>query len=1038
MRGFADIHNHQLANLAFGGRAVVGDAWGPVEEALSPDTDRANHGIEHTLDHVGSGLARRAVGDLWYGNDGPPRFGGWPAFFEVDHQKVYEKWLRRAVDGGLRLMVMFAVDSPALCEVTGNDGRNCNDEMWTIERQLNAARDLQDAIDAESGGSGNGWYRIVRSPAEARRVIQQGKLAVVLGIETAHLFGCRRGAACDWKPALDYYWNAWGVRHFFPIHHDTNLFGSPSYFAPDIQKTNSLFTTPYWVYTEPCPQYYLGRCSPGGLTTDGQQLVLELMKRGGLIDVDHMSDRAFSDTLDMASTFGYPVVASHAGFNEINRKEQNHDGQLTSDELERIRGVGGMIGLITGQGDIDQVMTYQRPGKHTVDHVCGRTTETFAQAFYYAIDHAPGMSIALGSDFNTPLGQPGPRFGGYQCFKFGSNIAQSMPPNGYPSLSALFALNRDWSKPKWQRMLAYPFIARATGGTLSQYTFGERAYDYNVDGLAHVGLLPDFLADLETLEIPAQDLEPLFKSAEGYVQMWERAEHASQTVMQNGTFEADGPLAQTLWGGSVYQWSVYGLDDQFAARISDAARRSGSSGLEERGGLGIVFQDVGGLQADHVYQVTAWVSWSADSSAPAELWVHDTTGGNVHRRQALPMRGWYPLTFTYTANTTGRVRIHLSRQAGYGSVYWDDVSVQEVSSASLQQVWFSPQQWRWSTQELTAMSGNNGQAIASSGLTSFSKRDDSEHLFYVGTDGRIRQLFYDGRLWNYQDLSAMAAGSSADLASPLTSFVKSNDSEHVFYVSPDRRVRQLVYDGARWYDQNLSAASGSTMTVSIDSGLASFTKTDGSEHVFYVGADQHIHQLVYGSRGWVDQDLTALPGGVSAASGSGITAFAKADRTEHVYYVGLDQHLYQLFWNGAAWYTQNLTAAANNAPLIAPGSGLASFAKGDQTEHVFFIGPSRHVCQLFWNGTRWVYQDLGIASGGNGLSAFTKADQSEHVFFENDEASIAQLVFSGGWVYQVLATIPDGTARQLLLNAVTTFTKSDQSEHAIRFVPSTD
>ena len=34
---------------------------------------------------------------------------------------------------------------------------------------------------------------------------------------------------------------------------------------------------------------------------------------------------------------------------------------------------------------------------------------------------------------------------------------------------------------------------------------------------------PDFIADLEVLGLKEADLEPLLKSAEGYIRMWERA-----------------------------------------------------------------------------------------------------------------------------------------------------------------------------------------------------------------------------------------------------------------------------------------------------------------------------------------------------------------------------------------------------------------------------------------------------------------------------------------------------------------------------------
>ena len=49
---------------------------------------------------------------------------------------------------------------------------------------------MQDYIDAQAGGPGKGFFRIVRNPFQARRVINRGKLAVVLGIEVSQPFDC--------------------------------------------------------------------------------------------------------------------------------------------------------------------------------------------------------------------------------------------------------------------------------------------------------------------------------------------------------------------------------------------------------------------------------------------------------------------------------------------------------------------------------------------------------------------------------------------------------------------------------------------------------------------------------------------------------------------------------------------------------------------------------------------------------------------------------------------------------------------------------
>ena len=64
-----------------------------------------------------------------------------------------------------------------------------------------------------------GWYRIVRTPEEAREVIAADKLAVVLGTsQVDHLFNCRNEGdltADDVRIQLDKYYDL-GVRPPFP------------------------------------------------------------------------------------------------------------------------------------------------------------------------------------------------------------------------------------------------------------------------------------------------------------------------------------------------------------------------------------------------------------------------------------------------------------------------------------------------------------------------------------------------------------------------------------------------------------------------------------------------------------------------------------------------------------------------------------------------------------------------------------------------------------------------------------------------------
>lgn len=59
---------------------------------------------------------------------------------------------------------------------------------------------------------------------------------------------------------------------------------------------------------------------------------------------------------------------------------------------------------------------------------------------------------------------------------------------------------------------------------------GNRYWDFNLDGLAHYGLLPDMLQDLKNIGFSKLQLNPLFTSAEDYIQMWEKAELAKSNI----------------------------------------------------------------------------------------------------------------------------------------------------------------------------------------------------------------------------------------------------------------------------------------------------------------------------------------------------------------------------------------------------------------------------------------------------------------------------------------------------------------------------
>lgn len=438
--------------------------------------------------------------------------------------------------------------------------------MLTVDQQLAAAYDLEQYVAAHDGG----WLAIAETPAEARQIIESGKLALVLGIEVDSLFGCKLGqAGCDAQQietALDS-WYAKGARHIFPVHVFDNQFAGAALYHGTLFNVGNKLVTGDWFDARECSAEGYGyqepqaidavwagifgavglpthapagaHCNVRGLSPTGRLLIEQMMRRGLVIDVDHMSRAALDDTLGLVESRDYPVVSGHTGFTELSIGQKNSEAQKTPDQLCRIKRLGGLVAPILQQGRAgsaqnsdDGTRTYRRSpvprtlddcgrcadpggcglldpaGAEVVGNTCSYSSRSFAQAYLYAVDAmrpAAGATGALhavpfGSDFNGLIQTPAPRFG-----------------------TAEDACGDDQPLAAQGAQLAYPVAAYGRPGSFDRQQSGLMQFDYNSQGFAHVGMLPDFIGDLKLIGVSDADLAPLFNSAEAYIRLWERA-----------------------------------------------------------------------------------------------------------------------------------------------------------------------------------------------------------------------------------------------------------------------------------------------------------------------------------------------------------------------------------------------------------------------------------------------------------------------------------------------------------------------------------
>jgi len=537
--GFADAHCHIAGSEGFGGKVIWGKIFHPLGITWALPDSKELHGDSGSKDLI----CNVATGKSRYDTSGWPDFRQWPGADMPTHQTVYYRWLERAYLGGLKLIVNFAVSNKVLCQLAGHaQGYSC-DDMEAVDRQLKHTRDLEAYIDAQCGGPGKGWFRIVTSPAEARQVISEGKLAVILGIEVATIFGAATddlGQKKYIEDQLDYYYDK-GVRSIFPMHGFNNGFGGTAMFVPIIYNLGNRIIR--GEYLEPCncpepgdpslppdealaqgeiinykepsisyadnplmgllapaagwilpfyPQDMSSHCNTQGLTGLGEYFIRELMDRKMILEIDHMSWKMLNRVLDIAEENSYPVVSSHTA--PVEGKGNEFSKSIR--QIERIRDLGGIVTPILQQGN----------GSIWDDRVqgpdCTTTSKSWAQSYLYFAEIMK-KGVPLSTDFNGFATMPSPRFGVNGCSGNAEQCARQKNP------------------------VEYPFAAHTGQGTFDRLRTGNRVFDINTDGMACMGLLPDFIQDLKQVGLTDQDLEPLFNSAEAYIEMWEHIEGLS-------------------------------------------------------------------------------------------------------------------------------------------------------------------------------------------------------------------------------------------------------------------------------------------------------------------------------------------------------------------------------------------------------------------------------------------------------------------------------------------------------------------------------
>ncbi|MFI5133468.1 MAG: hypothetical protein ACHQEB_03985 [Chitinophagales bacterium] len=536
--GFVDMHTHPVSQLGFGEQLFYGDNDGDPNVALgscncihnfvAPPFDGSCGQQNMYRNKMVDQFDTKWNAPVHQKVKGFPDFKEWPKYNSLLHQQMWIDWIKRAKEGGLRVMVALTVNSHVLADAAETSG--VNDDLGSMNKQINAMKALFSRH--------TDFAEIAYSSADLRRIVTAGKLAVILGIEVDNIGNFynpadHKGASYNPNPSdvqiraeIDRLFNL-GVRYIFPIHLTNNLFGGTaiyinefniankyntgSAFTPEVVnssttgidfKIQSPFTSirqdfpagfamfftgpilPQNIMPDDAKNYpsYFPPLLPGsgsrnsvGISSQGITAVKYMMQKGMLIDIDHMSEKAADAVLDIATTYNYPVNSGHNGFRGIAAayRTANENGR-TNAQVQKIYSLGGMMGL--GHG--------------------GHSTN-FVNCYRYGLTLTGGQPLGIGTDVNGLNPLPAPPI-----------TVTGFPPSVTTNAS---------------EMITY-------GPSLQKCVTGNKSWDFNSEGMAHYGLLPDYIESCRKAGMTTAEQNAFFSSAERFAQMWEKCNVSKTNV----------------------------------------------------------------------------------------------------------------------------------------------------------------------------------------------------------------------------------------------------------------------------------------------------------------------------------------------------------------------------------------------------------------------------------------------------------------------------------------------------------------------------
>jgi len=309
--------------------------------------------------------------------------------------------------------------------------------------------------------------------------------------------------------------------------------------------------------------------------------------------------------------------------------------------------------------------------------------------------------------------------------------------------------------------------------------------------------------------------------------------------------------------------------------------------------------------------------------------------------------------------TNGPAVSRVSSLAGYATDYNRQHHIIYIGAESdVQELWYGN---GWNQADLTQISAAPTNVIGGSSVSGCATEfNNQEHVIYIGNDGNLWELWFSDR-WRPNNLTATPGSTKPLSGTPIIGYVTGfNQQQHVIYIGSGGRLCELFFDGS-WHRVDLTGATG-TVPAAGGAVAAYVTGFNNQQHVICFDAFNHVRELFFDG-GWHPNDLTQdtnalAPLTIAALAGTN----SEFNRQQHVYYIDSNNHIHE-FWFDSQWHDTDITADAG-AQAFPPAAGatLDAYAtEYNQQLHVNYVGGDNQLHELWFDG-QWHHASLSTLS----------------------------------------------------------------------------